>query len=55
MSCFNVVPKVAAPNLDSKKAYMQLYKAKLDDDHFEAVTDLLPTLRSSSAVSFTLE
>ena len=41
MRHFSVIPEVAAPNSDSKKAYTQLYKEKLDDGHFEAMRDLL--------------
>jgi len=55
MRHFNVVSEVAAPNSDSKKAYLELYKEKFDDDHFEAVRDLLPALRNSSTMGFTLE
>ena len=55
MRCFNVILDVAAPNSDSKKAYTQLYKEKLDAGHFEAMKDLLPALRSSSVVGFTVE
>ena len=55
MRRFNVVPEVAAQNSDSKKTYSELYKEKFDDDHFEAVRDLLPALRNSSIMGFTLE
>ena len=55
MRRFNVIPDVAAPNSDSKKAYTQFYKEKLDDSHFEAMRDLLPALRSSSAMGFTIK
>lgn len=55
MGRFNVVPEVAAPNSDFKKAYSQLYKEKFDDDYFEAVRDFLPALRNSSIMGFTLE
>ena len=55
MCRFNVIPEVAVPNSDSKKAYTQLYKEKLDAGHFEAMRDLLPALRSSSVVGFTVE
>ena len=55
MRRFNVIPEVGAPNSDSKKAYMQLYKEKLDASHFEAMRDLLPALRSSSAMGITAE
>ena len=55
MRRFNVIPELAVPNSDSKKAYMQLYKEKLDAGHFEAMRDLLPALRSSSVVGFTVE
>jgi len=55
MRRFNVVPEVAAPNSDSKKAYSELYKEKFDDDHLKAVRDLLPALRNSSIMGFTLE
>ena len=55
MRRFNVIPDVAVPSSDSKKAYMQLYKEKLDAGHFEAMRDLLPALRSSSVVGFTVE
>jgi hypothetical protein len=55
MRRFNVIPDVAAPNSDSKKSYTQLYKEKLDAGHFEAMRDLLPALRSSSVVGFTVE
>ena len=55
MRCFNVIPDVTAPNSDSKKVYTQLYKEKLDAGHFEAMRDLLPALRSSSAMGFTIE
>ena len=47
--------KVAAPNSDSKKAYTELYKEKLDAGHFEAMRDLLPALHSSSVMGFTAE
>ena len=55
MRHFNAVPEVATPNSDSKKAYSELYKEKFDDDHFEAVRDLLPVLRNSLTMGFTLE
>ena len=55
MRHFSVIPEVAAPNSDSKKAYTQLYKEKLDAGHFEAMRDLLLALRSSSAMGFTAE
>lgn len=55
MRRFNVIPDVAAPNSDSKKTYMQLYKEKLDAGHFEAMRDLLPALGSSLAMGFTVE
>jgi len=55
MRRFNVIPDVAAPNSNSKKTYMQLYKEKLDAGHFEAMRDLLPALGSSLAMGFTVE
>ena len=55
MRRFNVIPDVAAPNSDSKKAYMQLYKGEARRRHFEAMRDLLPALRSSSAMGFTIK
>jgi len=55
MRRFSVIPEVATPNSDSKKAYTQLYEEKLDASHFEAMRDLLPALRSSSAMGITAE
>jgi len=55
MRHFSVIPEVAAPNSDSKKAYTQLYKEKLDAGHFEAIRDLLSALHSSSVMGFTAE
>jgi hypothetical protein len=55
MRCFSVIPEVAAPNSDSKKAYTQLYKEKLNAGHFEAIRDLLLALHSSSVMGFTAE
>ena len=55
MRRFGVIPEVAVPNSDSKKAYTELYKEKLDAGHFEAMRDLLPALHSSSVMGFTAE
>ena len=55
MRHFGVIPEVAAPNSDSKKAYTELYKEKLDAGHFEAMRYLLPALHSSSVMGFTAE
>jgi len=55
MRRFGVIPEVAVPNSDSKKAYTELYKEKLDAGHFEAMRYLLPALHSSSVMGFTAE
>ena len=46
MRRLSVLPDNAtAANSESKQAYDQLYKQRMDNDHYEAVRDLVPALR----------
>ena len=50
MRRFDMAQNAAPITIDAQQAYKQLYTEKLADSHFEAVSELLPALRSSCPI-----
>ncbi|CAN6212325.1 unnamed protein product [Urochloa humidicola] len=50
MRRFQMIPEATTPTSEGKRAYEQLYKEGVQNEHFEAMSDLLPALRNLSPI-----